>query len=513
MNNGVVVKIVSGVITTCFLAVLFLFSLWHNLIAAHFKPKDPRDTRTSQSTINPKNRSRKSSIASTTPLNFEFDEVNNIEFDHLITNPDARLLTRSRCTPEGNSGNLTLHKENENPFDDLLNAEDLRLVPQLKFYYEQYGISIEEFEIKTEDGFILDLWHFKPSQGVTVPSTKQPMLLMHGLLQSSASFASGGRKSLAYYFYESGFDVWLGNNRCGFRPKWDKKIVSDDSKWNWGMREMVQYDLRALISNVLQRTEKKKLTLVAHSQGTTQGFMALANGESIYQDAFQILDKVENFIALAPAVYPGPLLEEKHFVRFMSRFIASSLVFGRQSFMPQMMAMRSILVGSKLFSFLSYVMFNYLFDWNDTLWDKALRDRHFLFSPVHISVKLMQWWLSRDVRDQSFKSYANEIFPEAKTWFPVRQDPGLLQNPHHTNTERDSSSELPRILLFVPKQDRLVDGERLINHFVNFEPHSLYKIWYIDEYSHLDVLWSHDVIERIGKPALENIRRHEELCH
>lgn len=58
------------------------------------------------------------------------------------------------------------------------------------------------------------------------------------------------------------------------------------------------------------------------------------------------------------------------------------------------------------------------------------------------------------------------------------------------------SSATPNIYLFVPKQDRLVDGERLINHFVNVESSVNYKIWYIDEYAHIDVLWAHDVIER-----------------
>ncbi|CAI4662223.1 BTE_collapsed_G0035830.mRNA.1.CDS.1 [Saccharomyces cerevisiae] len=60
--------------------------------------------------------------------------------------------------------------------------------------------------------------------------------------------------------------------------------------------------------------------------------------------------------------------------------------------------------------------------------------------------------------------------------------------------------------MFIPKQDRLVDGERLINHFINHEANAVYKIWYIDEYSHLDVLWAHDVIDRIGKPMIENLR-------
>lgn len=62
-------------------------------------------------------------------------------------------------------------------------------------------------------------------------------------------------------------------------------------------------------------------------------------------------------------------------------------------------------------------MFNYLFDWNDVLWDRVLRDRNFLFSPVHISVKLMQWWLSPLPNKLSFKKGAEKIFPDKRHGF------------------------------------------------------------------------------------------------
>lgn len=209
---------------------------------------------------------------------------------------------------------------------------------------------------------------------------------------------------------------------------------------------------------------------------------------------------------MAPAVYPGPLLDEKLFVKFMAKHIHNPWIFGDKSFVPLMMEMRNIMVGQKVFSFLSYIMFNFLFNWNDILWDRPLRDRHFLFSPVHVSVKLMQWWLSLNPLKSSFKTFAQDVFPETKTWFPIRNEPVALDEHLHKNKHKPVAHDWPRILLFTPRQDRLVDGERLINHFINHEPHSVYKIWYIDEYSHLDVLWANDVIERIGNPILENLR-------
>ena len=48
-----------------------------------------------------------------------------------------------------------------NPFDNLILAEDLNLVPNLQYYYNQYNIDIEEFKVLTNDGFLIDLWHLK----------------------------------------------------------------------------------------------------------------------------------------------------------------------------------------------------------------------------------------------------------------------------------------------------------------------------------------------------------------
>lgn len=497
--------IFSRVLNVCFLTILMICAIWYNFITSHlFRRKtqrivlDPRDTR-SANVIRPRTTSQsrrvhRRSISSGTrvPLNIEIDvdEINNIEYDRTI------------------SRHLRSVNKNFNPFTDVLSAEDSKLVPDLKYYYSQYNITIDEFEVTTGDGFILDLWRMRKND-VTNLDDMYPILMLHGLLQSSGSFASGGRKSLAYFFLDSGYDVWLGNNRCGFKAKWDKSKLSDHGEWDWDLNTMTRFDLETLINSVLERKNGKftKLTLIAHSQGTTEGFMGLVNGEEIYKDTdFRLHEKLDNFVALAPALYPGPLLDEKLFVKFMAKNIDNPWIFGKKSFVPMMMEMRNVLVGHKIFSFLSYVMFNYLFDWNDVLWDRPLRDRHFLFSPVHVSVKLMQWWLSLNPLRPSFKTFANDMFPDVKTWFPLLYESTRLGEDLHLNPHKSSIEDWPKTLLFIPKQDRLVDGERLINHFINYEPNSIYKIWYIDEYSHLDVLWACDVVERVGNPLLENMR-------
>ncbi|CAR26471.1 ZYRO0B10472p [Zygosaccharomyces rouxii] len=512
-------KLISGIILNCFLTAVAILALWHNFVTVHFRRRhDYRDTRSSRTHIKRPTSTtsgggsrahRSGSISSSSPLNdegnLEEDPENNIEFDHTITSFETRpdeARTFNECNYEGKP---TKELE-DNPFQDILAAEDLKLVPNLKYYYAQYGIAIEEFEVETDDGFILDLWHLKHDDEKSL----HPVLMLHGLLQSSGSFASSGRKSLAYFMHQSGFDIWLGNNRCGLKPKWNKSKFKNDKrrKWDWDIHEMVKFDMKALVNTVLEKTQYEKLTLIAHSQGTTQGFYGLTNGEVLYgDDEFRLADKLENFVALSPACYPGPLIFEKSFIKFMSLGIDHKWCFGNKSFLPMMLFAKKITKGVVIIPFMSYIMFNYLFDWNDSLWDRPLRDRHFLFSPVYISNKLMQWWLSPSKHKVSFKNGADIMFPPDKTWLPV-ENGAPVEKPvkPHLNSTRQNVSDFPHIMMFIPRQDRLINGEKLINHFIQHESHSLFKIWYIDEYSHLDVLWAHDTIERIGRPLVANLR-------
>ena len=373
----------------------------------------------------------------------------------------------------------------------------------------------------------------------TATTTKYPILMVHGLLQSAGAFASTGRNLSPTTYMSLALTSGWGTTDVGSTPSgiWIYSNTINVQRWNWDIKEMARYDLKALVSTVLERTGFTKLTLVGHSQGTTQSLYALVNGEELYdkdESGFKLVDKLDNFIALAPAIYPGPLLWEKLFVRLMAFGIDSPWIFGYKSFIPLMMQMRSIGVGHRIFSFFSYIMFNYLFDWDDSLWDKKLRNRNFLFSPVNISVKLMRWWLSSDPKVVSFKHGAGKMFPDEKTWFPLINDssdsdsdsqshsastPNNGSSTHsegatgeetkqeiHLNQPRARYTDFPQLMFFVPGQDRLVNCERLINHFINYEDNGVYKIWYISEQSHMDVLWAHDVIERIGKPMVENLR-------
>ncbi|ODA80421.1 hypothetical protein RJ55_03379 [Drechmeria coniospora] len=60
---------------------------------------------------------------------------------------------------------------------------------------------------------------------------KYAVLLIHGLLQSSGAYCCDDNQPLASWLRKSGFDVWLGNNRCGFRPRHASLKHGDPRMW------------------------------------------------------------------------------------------------------------------------------------------------------------------------------------------------------------------------------------------------------------------------------------------
>ena len=429
----------------------------------------------------------------------------------------------------------------------------------IRYYARRVGLDCEIFEVQTEDGFILDLWHLynpldykRTDDSERVPHApdvfrrttscngvpgsqyppgkkKYPVLMIHGLLQSAGAYCTNDDDSLAFFLAKSGYDVWLGNNRCGFNPRHKLLDYSDPRMWAWNIRQMGVMDLPAFISRVLSETGFEKVGLIAHSQGTTQSLVAMAK-----EQRPEIGDKISVFCALAPAAYAGPLIQKAYF-KFMQIISPAMfrLVFGIHAFIPFMMAMHSLLPG-KLYGAMGYRVFSFLFNWTDERWDKGLRNRLFQFSPVYVSAESMRWWLGRECfakhkcilstreektieekEDEEEDQFRSRSGDESDNKEPDDSQPGdnALDGKQRGSRRRESSRarfawygrHTPPFALWVCGADDLVDGRRLLRRFErNREPfvdvvHS--KV--IEGYEHLDVIWAMDAIEKVGKEVRE----------
>lgn len=404
------------------------------------------------------------------------------------------------------------------------------------YYARRVGLDVDKVKVRTDDGFIIDLWHvYDPTEYVAVEESEQsrepspmyqrskiklknperkrkfPVLLLHGLLQSSGAYCCNDDESLAFWLCKSGYDVWLGNNRCGFEPQHETLDYSDPRMWSWNIRHMGTLDLSALTDRVLLDTGFKKLGLVCHSQGTTQTFVALAK-----EQRPELGDKFTVFCALAPAAYAGPLIKRSYF-RFMRHISPTMfhLIFGIHAFIPFMMLMQ-MLLPPELYGWLGYKVFSFLFDWSDARWDPGLRNRLFQFAPVYVSAEAMRWWLGREgfARHKCILATRETIKGEDELDAHDDHQAALEDN----TVERSHTAEnielrrmygrgatawydkrAPPMALWVCGDDELVDGKRLLRRLQNGrEPHvRVVHSKVIEGYEHLDVLWAMDAVDQV----------------
>lgn len=441
------------------------------------------------------------------------------------------------------------------------------LICDAAYYARRVGLDMEVFNVETEDGFIIELWHvYNPREYKSPPAEnrdirgpdlfrtkstdavhgetqekfadgqkKYPVLMIHGLLQSAGAYCCTGEDSFAFYLAKSGYDVWLGNNRCGFNPRHTVLKYEDPRMWAWNIRQMGVLDLPALISRVLAETGFPKLALIAHSQGTTQTLVALAK-----EQRPDIGEKISVFCALAPAAYAGPLIGQMYFkvMRAISPAVFR-LVFGIHAFIPFMMDMHKILPGG-FYAWMGYRVFSFLFDWTDLRWDRGLRGRMFQFAPVYVSAESMRWWLGREcfarqkcilaTREEGrLEDKEDEEDDEVIRKYYVDREPHVTErrklqrnltsfhcqtpaHQHHDSTRGRHAwydQQFPPLALWVGGADNLVDGRRLLRRFDRGrEPHvRVVHKKIIEGYEHLDVIWAMDAVEKVGKEVREVIWR------
>lgn len=450
------------------------------------------------------------------------------------------------------------------PYPDMKN---LKVTSSLRYYALQLGLDLEEFTITTADGYVLTLHHLiDPKESISLRHAKKPILLQHGLLSCSGAWLTPGQNSLPFYFWEQGYDVWMGNNRCGFEPKhtyYEGNLMHNEEFWDWDVRAFATYDLPCIIDNVLaHKPEHYKLVLVAHLQGCTQTFLMLRNSE-----LKKYHQKIEYFFALAPAIFPGSLFHDRSFIKFIHHRHPKSYtaIFGSCCFVTILGFARKWIGTTRVFSTLSYQMFKYLFGWNinNCYHNNKILHIQFLFNVTYVSSKLMSWWLSYSVEE----GFSNQLQPKSDyqdgsnfAFTPVNTKQEALPTPlgdgettqSTTDAEKTKQSlsivlgkadtlaaapepqlelddsktffpykdewfsfnephELVPMIAFVCGQDFLVDGQRLATHMRHYE-RRFYKegqnldIVDLPDYNHLDVIWSLNTIGKIGMVINEKIK-------
>lgn len=168
--------------------------------------------------------------------------------------------------------------------------EKVNLSTYYKTFMQNHGYKLEVHEVTTDDGYILSLWHLLPR----IKTTKVAYF-QHGLADTAWCFFQLDSKSLPFTLMAEGYDVWLGNNRGNnFSLKHKTKDPNNINSgfFDFTMDDTVKYDLTSTIKYIKSKTGGKKMTYIAHSQGSTIFFMLYMSNPSFVESSF------DHFISL-----------------------------------------------------------------------------------------------------------------------------------------------------------------------------------------------------------------------
>lgn len=138
------------------------------------------------------------------------------------------------------------------------------------------GIAFEEYQVTTDDGYILSLYR--------IPGSGPPVLLVHGLSNSANCFILNQCTTPpAFFLSENGYDVWLGNMRGSHLSRGHTHLDSSSEEyWDWTMIELLRYDLISFVKFIKNQTNYEKVALLGHSQGGSVILWALTLYPEIY---------------------------------------------------------------------------------------------------------------------------------------------------------------------------------------------------------------------------------------
>ncbi|RAR10710.1 lysosomal acid lipase cholesteryl ester hydrolase precursor [Stemphylium lycopersici] len=359
-----------------------------------------------------------------------------------------------------------------------------------------YGYYCEEHIVQTGDGYLLGLHRLgwkKGEENVRVNSgdrakgvKKKVVYLHHGLMMNSEVWVclTDKERCLPFELVERGYDVWLGNNRGN---KYSKKSIhappTSASFWNFSMDQFAFHDIPDSISYILETTHQPSLSYIGFSQGTAQAFATLSIHPTLN-------DKVDVFIALAPAMSPKGVASG-----IVDAFVKASpdilyLAFGRKSILPSTTMWQSILYPP-IFVRLIDKSLSFLFGWtakNITPEQKLAAYPH-LYS--YTSTKSVVHWF-QIIRNGTFQMYdddaPNPITSNRSKYYKVAKFP-------------TKNIKTPIVLVY-GGSDSLVDINVMLKELPS---HTIAKE--IPHYEHLDFLWAESVNTLVFPHVFESLEK------
>ncbi|CAK7328291.1 unnamed protein product [Dovyalis caffra] len=161
-----------------------------------------------------------------------------------------------------------------------------------------HGYKCQEIDVKTQDGFILNIQRIPEGRvGGGGDPKRQPVLIQHGVLVDGMTWLLNPvpEQNLPLILADKGFDVWIANTRgTRFSRRHTSLQPNETDFWNWSWDELVVYDLPAVFGYVYSQTGQKA-HYVGHSLGTLIALASFSEG--------LLVDKLKSAVLLSPIAY------------------------------------------------------------------------------------------------------------------------------------------------------------------------------------------------------------------
>lgn len=432
----------------------------------------------------------KASIATSTKdwLNLHLPEqLVNKDVDNVAANPED-LVNKVVENVAANSEELVKSATSD---------PEVHMKP--KQIIERWDYPAEEYEVTTQDGFILSVQRIPGPRKFNRPSNqtdkpKPVLFLMHGLLQSSADWlANLPNQSLPYLAADAGFDVWLGNARGNTYSRRHTQYKPEDSSfWAFSWDEIAKYDIDAMVKLALYKSGQEQLYYVGHSQGSLVMFAHAS-------EDLEFGKKIKEFYALGPVTTCGNVQGAPRLLGKIHNIIdAGSWITGKGEFLP-----KNFLIDQMAQSFckssLKFICTNILVLLSGTD-DANLNMTRF---PVYMT------HTPAGTSAQNMVHFGQLIDHGEFKW----HDYGFIKNLFHYRSTRAplydvSKMEVPTVLFWGGK-DTLADPDDV--HAMIPKLKNLRGNYFHPDMDHLDYIWGLNAPELIYEPIIRMMKKHENM--
>ncbi|XP_054839167.1 putative lysosomal acid lipase/cholesteryl ester hydrolase [Eublepharis macularius] len=353
------------------------------------------------------------------------------------------------------------------------------------------GYPSEEYEVVTDDGYILSVNRIPHGKGVQWNKDPKPVVfLQHGAITAASIWVLNfDYNSLGFMLADAGYDVWLGNSRGN---TWSQKHINYTVKqvefWIFSFDEMAKYDLPASVNFILDKTGQEHIYYVGFSEGVTTAFIAFSTMP-------QLAKKIKMLFGLGPIATMkfsyGPLT-----VLGKIPEVLLKVIFGEKKFLPYIAVIRCLLSHLCDHNFLDTLCGNVIFLFtgcNERNLNFSRMNVYTAHTPADTSVQNVLHW-SQMFRYGNFRAFDWGSKVKNMAHYNQSTPPYYKIEEMHVPTS-----------LWSGGRDQIADPKDVALLLTQIPNLVYYK--HIPDWGHVDFIWGLDAPQRLYEEIIQLIQK------